>query len=965
MDPVTSVLGSTTPDRPVGPAIELGALFGRYLPIEELGRGGMGRVLRAYDPKLQREVALKLLHARAVDHVGRARMVREARTMAKLSHPNVVAVYDVDDHPRYGVALAMELVEGTTLARWLRASPRAWTEILAAFVEAGRGLAAAHAEGLLHRDFKPANVLVAHADREGTGARGPCKVTDFGLAKPEHETSIVDGVPTPLGAEDDEASNALTQAGTVMGTPRYMAPEQHRGEALTSAADQFAFCVALWESLHGEPPFAGDTRDELVANVLSGKLRSSARAGAVPGWLRRACVRGLSVEPAQRWPSMNALLDALAKGRARAAMRKGVAAVGVLVLLGVGVEAQRRWALAERTAACEASGAEVEVAWNAERQQALRDALVGTGVSYAARAADKAAPWLERQAGAWREARVEACLDADVRGRWDRETLDRSLWCLEERRVELQSLVDELMRADADVLPNVVAAAAGLASVAACRDEAVLETQIPPPPGDREALRAVRAEVIRADKLEQAGRYDDGLAVARAALEQAEALGWPPLAAAARLQVGWLLEQRGAHAEAEAKLERAYFQAAKGDVPEVAVDAALALAYVTGARAARHADGRRWAQLADVALDDVPDGEQLRRAALLSNLAGIHLSAGEYAEGRAALEQAIAIQEAALGPDHPSLARSLNNLASIDASAGSYEQAKQLHARALALWQETLGPEHPLVAGGLTNLANDHLVTGNYDEARRLHEQAIAIQEEALGLEHPELARSLLNLAADHEAIGDYREVESLSKRALAILERSPDDVLVARSLDHLANARGASGDTEGARQLYERALAIRERTFGPEHPGVADSLNNLANVHEVSGEYDEARVLHERALAIREKVFGPEHPIVAHSLVGVAWVALEQHRASEAIPFARRALALRERVGNEPKLVEEARFALARALGEAPDGGGRDQAQAILLAEQARDGFRAMGPSGAPHLPEVEAWLAEHPGDP
>jgi len=953
---------------PAAPGIvELGVLFGRYLPIEELGRGGMGRVLRVYDPRLQREVALKVLHTRAVDRVGRARMVREARTMAKLSHPNVVAVYDVDEDVRHGVVLAMELVKGTTLRQWLQASPRAWTEVLTAFVEAGRGLAAAHAEGVLHRDFKPANVLVAHADREGAGARGPCKVTDFGLAKPEREasTATAEGVPTTLEAASDESSEALTQVGTVMGTPRYMAPEQHRGEALTSAADQFAFCVALWESLYGEPPFAGDTREELVANVLSGKVRSPTKAGAVPGWLRRACLRGLSVEPTQRWPSMNALLDALAKGRARAAMRKGVAAVGVLALLGVGLEVQRRWDLAERIAACEASGAEVEVAWNAERQQALREALVATGVGYAAMAADKATPWLERQAGAWREARVEACLDAEVRGRWDRETLDRSLWCLEERRVELQSLVDELTRADADVLPNVVAAAAGLASVAACRDPEVLETQIPPPQDDREALRAVRAEVIRADKLEQAGRYDDGLVVARAALEQAEALGWPPLAAAARLQVGWLLEQRGAHGEAEAELERAYFQAAKGDVPDVAVDAALALAYVTGARAARHVDGRRWAQLADVALDDVPDGEQLRRAALLSNLAGIHLSAGEYAEGRASLEQAIAIQEAALGPEHPGLARSLNNLATIDASAGDYEQAKQLHERALALWQEALGPEHPLVAGALTNVANDHLVTGNYDEARRLHEQAIAIQEAALGPEHPELARSLLNLAADYEAIGNYREVEILSKRALAILERNSDDVLVARSLDHLANARGAGGDIAGARQLYERALGLREQTLGPEHPGVADSLNNLANIHEISGEYEEARVLHERALVIREKVFGPEHPLVASSLVGVAWVALEQHRASEAIPLAERALALRERAGVQPELSAEARFALARALEGAPEGGGRDRARALELAEQARDTYRAMGPSGARHLPEVEAWIAEHHGGP
>jgi eukaryotic-like serine/threonine-protein kinase len=740
-----------------------------------------------------------------------------------------------------------------------------------------------------------------------------------------------------------------------------MAPEQHRGDVLTSAADQFSFCVALWEALHGEPPFDGLTRNELVANVLAGKLRSPAKAGAVPGWLRHACTRGLAAEPTQRWPSMRALLDALAKGRARAAVRRGLVAVGVLVVLGVGVEAHRRWDLAQRTAACEASGAEVELAWNAERQQKLRDALVATGVSYAAVTADKVAPRLEQQAQAWREARVDACLDADVRGQWDAETLDRSLWCLEERRMELQSLVDELTLADPDVLNKAVTAAAGLASVAACRDAEGLKTQNPPPLADREALRAVRADVVRAGNLQQAGRYDKGLELVRDALGRAEALGWPPLVAAARLQLGTLLEKDGAYPQAETELEQAYFDAQKGVVPEVVVDAAMGLSYVVGVRAGRYVEGQRWARLAEVALEDVLDREQLRRANLLSNLAIIHNVSGAHAKAKPLLEEAIALQEHALGSEHPDMASSINNLASVNAFAGDYDEAKALHERALALWQKTLGPDHPNVAGGLTNLANDHWVTGEYDEARKLHEQAIALWEKTVGPDHPELAKSLLNLAAVHESTGDYRAVERLSERAIALLEKAlgPDHPSVARGLDHLANAHGATGDYEGAKKLYQRALAIREKVLGPDHPTVASSLNSLANLHEIASDYDAAKVIHERALTIREKILGPEHPDVALSLVGLAWVALEQHRPSDAIPLAQRAVTLREQAGVQAELLAEARFALARALAEAPDDAGRDQVRASRLAEQARDDYRVAGNSGG--LAEVEAWLAAH----
>ncbi|MCA9654554.1 MAG: serine/threonine protein kinase, partial [Myxococcales bacterium] len=253
LEPTQEEVRRARPRRRRSPAPELGSSLGRYLVLEHVGRGAMGHVMRAYDPKLQREVAIKLVSNAVLDRSTRDRMLREARAMAQLSHPNVVAVYDAEESDS-GVMLVMEYVPGQTLRGWTARARRGWAEVVERFVAAGQGLAAAHATGLLHRDFKADNVLVA--------ATGGVKVTDFGLAKlaASAETKLTgesielsrDGLEESSTAREGSSGaaldSALTQAGTVMGTPRYMAPEQHRGATLGPAADQYAFCVALWGS---------------------------------------------------------------------------------------------------------------------------------------------------------------------------------------------------------------------------------------------------------------------------------------------------------------------------------------------------------------------------------------------------------------------------------------------------------------------------------------------------------------------------------------------------------------------------------------------------------------------------------------------------------------------------------------------------------------------------------------------
>ncbi len=304
---------------------------GRYEILEPIGAGGMGVVYAARDQKLRRTVALKTLQpggtGEATEARMRERLLREARAMARLSHPNVLAVYDVGELDGQ-VFLAMELVEGRTLTAWLREERRSWREVLGVFLDAARGLAAAHAAGLIHRDFKPDNVLV--------GADGRVRVTDFGLA------SVLAPVPGDRVGDGDFQPTRSVTVTALAGSPAYMAPEQLRGEPVDARADVFGYCVALYEALHGERPFRGDSLAELEGAIRRGEVHRPWRGSGVPSWLRRALLRGLRHEPEERFQSMDALLAALERGR-RSARWRTVGAAALVALAVVALLGGARW----------------------------------------------------------------------------------------------------------------------------------------------------------------------------------------------------------------------------------------------------------------------------------------------------------------------------------------------------------------------------------------------------------------------------------------------------------------------------------------------------------------------------------------------------------------------------------------------------------------------------------------------
>jgi eukaryotic-like serine/threonine-protein kinase len=985
---------------PVG-GVAVGSQLGRYLVIEELGRGGMGVVLRAYDPKLQREVALKRVRTDAMDDSAQERLVQEARAMARLNHPHVVGVYDVELGD--GVIVVMEYVPGTTLQRWLREAPRGWKEIVDALLAAGRGLAAAHAEGLLHRDFKLDNVLV------GFDAR--VRVTDFGLARRSTGRASVDkdgapAMPDPWASEDglrsgDGSPEVLTEAGTVMGTPMYMAPEQHVGGALDVRADQYAFCVASWRALTGRWPFEGRGKGLLRAKG-AGAPRWPSEVG-VPRHVVDALRRGLSEQPEQRWPSMEALLAEL--GRDPSHLRRRLALIGGVTVVALGAWGAQHIQRARTLAACASEGAAIEAVWYDARADAIGSAFEATGISYASDTWSRGRPRVDAYADQWAEARRATCERAEVERTMTSELAEASRGCLDEQRQQLDALLQQLEVPDETTIPRAGTATASLPRVRACLDESRLRhrTELPNDPGLRERVRALRSRLSRASAAKAMSQYAAALEHAQAVLEEARGIEWAPLNVEAQLALADAHDGLGRYEEARAGYEEAFFTAGASAQDEPALRASSSLVSVVGERLARHESGLHWGRVSEMLVERLGLSDDLAVAGLLNNVAAVHHAAGAYEEAKALYVRGLTIRDTVLGSDHPEMATSLNNLASLHQVTGSYEEALALYERglaisekalgsehpdvgmslnnlgnvlaatgrygeakasferSLAIREKALGPRHPYVAMTLNNLALVHQTTGKYEEAIALYERGLAIWEEALGPEHPNVAASFSNLGLVHHATGSYEEAKVLQEQALAIREKAlgPEHPDVAASLGNLALVHQATGAYEEARALYERALAIWEKTLGLEHPHVATTFTNLAAVHQATGSYEEARALYERGLAGWEKALDPDHPIVAHALVGLAEIALQQGRADDAVLLAERARALRERSDVPAEEVAEARFVLARALVAA----GRSRAQAVALAERARDAYREAGDARADARVEVERWIGAHRG--
>jgi tetratricopeptide (TPR) repeat protein/tRNA A-37 threonylcarbamoyl transferase component Bud32 len=981
-------------------SFERGALVGRYIILARLGAGAMGVVHAAYDPELDRKVALKLLRDKRYGERGRARLLREAQALARLSHPNVVAIYDVGIHDDQ-VWIAMEFVAGWTLGAWLEQRERPWRELLGVMLQAGRGLAAAHEKGLVHRDFKPDNVMI--------GDDGRVRVMDFGLARAplskEHSgpliepsiEALIDGTMlSPSGVE-------LTAAGSLMGTPRYMAPELYAGEQADARSDQFSFCVTLWESVYRQRAFEGESLIALSASITEGRLGEPPRRSGVPSWLRRVIERGLRVDPDQRWPGMTPLLAALEPKRTR---RRGwvVALTGLLALTAGGYGAQQLRRV-HQIEACEAEGRTIrEQTWNDAARARIGDTLTATGLDYAEEVRPRVFERVEAYVDEWERGRVQICREAKIDEVLAPDMHELAVECFEEGRNTLDELlVIFAAEADRKLLTRAVSSVASLPRLARCHDRAWLARRVRSPRdlATRDAVRELRRRLDRVGAMQVASKFDEGLREAEVIVDEAEALGWQPLVAEAHFAVGTLLGNVGRHEDAVSVLEQALYEATSSGHDELAASAAEALVFRLGSSLARHEEGLRYADLAKAFITRAGLEGQLLDGKLSSHVGAVRHRQGEYAEALAAYTRAMEIFIRVLGPDHPELARLHANIGVVHYTQGAYDEALEAYARAEALEQEVFGLKHPSLARTWSNIGVVHYVEGRYDQALIYYQRALAVMEAALGPEHVDLAILLNNVGMTHYVRGEDEEALSYYERALEIRERSlgPDHPDVADSLNNLALVhRSLGAPPDEVAGLLERALAILEAALGPDHPQLGGTFANLGINSLERGELEQARAFHERARAIVAAGLGETHPHMANTLVNLGDVALALHEldvarahfeeaitiyeaaygtdshpdAAEALRGLARvhelegrladsrvllehALEIRER-GARPRELADIRFPLARVLWAL----GEERSRAHELASLARADYEAA--RRPDDRDAVDAWLAAHP---
>lgn len=922
--------------------------LGRYVVLEQIGSGGMSVVYAAIDPELDRRVAVKLMHDRGV-RSGRRQdfLLREAQALARLAHPNIVAIFDVGVHEG-DVFVAMEFVRGQDLRAWLADRPRTWQEVLAAFVQAGRGLAAAHRAGLVHRDVKPDNLLV--------GADGRVRVADFGLVRLDNAATLTsDDAPTP---ELSSLTHTVARPGDLIGTPAYMSPEQFDGGSVDALSDQFSFCVALWEALFHVRPFHGANAAELATAIRAGEPRRPAEPRDVPAWLERTIRRGLCPRPGARWADMPELLNQLDRGQNRRRWRLALGATAGALVLALGGYGLHRAAQQRAIAACVDEGSQISADWNESTRDALERSFLATGKPYAAAVVVRTVPWLDGWTASWRGATVTACRAHTIEASWDADLHARAKDCLDDARGGFRALAHELVDANPTTLSHATSAAATLAPVGICLDPTYLRERPIMHPAQRAAVSALRARLAQAAARSVAGEAGVGLVLAREVVIAARATGWAALVAEAERNVADLEDQSGAYAEAEASLLRALAAARQADAAGEALRSTTELVAVVGYRAARHAEGRVWAEAAQTQLELLPSDHLLEQARLHNRLGMILIEMGSYAEAKRLYTSVLAIHRRMLGEQHPNIAFGLDNIGSIHRSMGAYEEAADMHTRALAIAESALGPDHPDIASILTNLSLVREDMGEYEEAIRLSMRALTLRESALGPDHPNVAYYLNNLAVLHYNAGALDESLRLNTRALEIREKAlgPDHPLIANSLSGLAGVHLDRKAAVEAKRLLTRALAIEEAALGPTHVALATTLHNLACSHLALGAYAEARRLNLRALAIGEATQGHDHPDGAYALQGLGDIDLAEGHPAEAVAPLERALTIRI-ASSTPRELAETRFALARALWDAD----LDRRRARTLAEQAQAGYATITGQLEART-NVDEWLVSHP---
>ena len=880
-----------TPDDLSSPPV---GTIGRFTIESVLGSGGMGIVFVARDPVLDRRIAVKLI--RGSSERAETRLLREAQALARLTHPNVVTVHEAGTADG-SVYIAMELVDGTSLRTWLEL-PHTWRQVVTAFISAGRGLAAAHAAGLVHRDFKPENVFVDPG--------GAIKVGDFGLVGVVGEGAEPEDPGSPLQA-------SVTKTGSVMGTPAYMAPEQVRGELVDERADQYAFCKSLAEGL-----------DELPK----------------PAWLAQAIARGLSESPDDRWPSMTALLDVLEraprKRRAILLAVGGAAVVAGAVTIG---------ALVTRGAAgvsCDMARSASSGVWSPATRDQVVTGFASTKLAWAPDAATRAVGAIDRWVGRWGDVRVQACKATHEHGEQSTELLDKRVSCLDRELTALGALSTDLAHPDALAVQNAAAAIDALPAPEACTAERMARTAPVPPMAagvDRmisaaeTAFRLRRADVVSLSEtaLTAARQLGDPGARARALSIHARAIAGTDAPRARRE----LDESQTAAAasrdpglEAEVVLAAIHVAADQDAVDRVEALVPVARAAVerAGAPAPLARDLANAEMFAGTLSGKLDDARAACTRATELALAEDRVRTGAACQCRIALaardpkitvplcEAAVTATRAHFGAIHPETQKALHNWVAALTDVGRLQDASARGAELTVLVGQLYGEHSFEMAVQLKLVASIESGQTKIAQSRATLERALALVDEAKP-DAPERGLILLDLSKDAQVLGDVPAAIKYAEEGRIASERrlGAENVEMASVWMLHANAVGADpAQRTRAIASWERAIAIAEKAPAGSTWILGSVLSQYAYRLAVWDRYNDSIPIARRAIGIFDSIGDARAAGRTRQLVGEMQVELGQKAEARTILLeARKQLAPLE---GEADSVEEIDKLLAKA---------------------------------------------------
>lgn len=751
--------------------------IGRFVILGELGRGGMGVVYSAWDPQLDRRVALKVVRPELSGSRREERIRREAKAAARLSDPHIVAVHEVGESEGR-TFIAMEFVEGGSLEGF-RAQDVGVRRCVELHVQAARGLAAAHEAGIVHRDFKPSNVLVS-----GEGEHARARVSDFGVAR-------VLSLPEVPNAGEQAQPSELTRDGALLGTPSYMAPEQLAGEEVGPAADQFSFCVALFEALVGHRPFEGATVGALHEAIVDRRITPS-RSDAPSGVLA-AVRRGLEPEPSHRHASMHALIEAIDRGlhRRRRWLSTGAVAAGLATAAVAG-----SMSAADATPLC-VGAAE---AW---AQTSERGAAAVSALSESATLRENTAGALDAYGERWVEARTAVCRATHVQGTQSSELLDGRVACLDRMQLEADSLFDALADQPSS---RALDAVSRLDPPEFCVEAPLSASLVPPAdPSRRAAFIALQEGLIRARTDFRMSRWKEGDARAKALVEEARAYGDDELLASCMSMLATFEARVGEPKDAVEMAKAALAMAVKADDDRTASSIATGLVYIDG-YLLRNTDA---AELVGSLALAWAGRDATQRAAALENLGLNAYAARDYPLAESRHRRAQELLEP--GPMSIHSALNLGAALAMQESVDKQREANALFRETLALAERTYGPEHSSVAALLQNLASRAPEWLTCEEALPMLERVLAMKTRAQG----------------------------------------EDAVSLVTTLNAQADCLRRAGEPQSALQKVDRALSILERKLGVDSPRLLspqerriESLIDLGRLDDAKAQIDASRAL-------------------------------------------------------------------------------------------------------------------------